>query len=122
MFPDDIVKNTSILYLQFPDKERFILSHILWLLIGSLLFTIIILIIFYISIRTIVKQKKLSEIKADFVNNMTHEFKTPIATISVSSEMLTQDLINKSPERVKKYAKIIFTLRDFFLNKLFSLR
>jgi two-component system phosphate regulon sensor histidine kinase PhoR len=72
------------------------------------LFLLILIFSFFFTIHSVLKQKKLSEMKTDFVNNMTHEFKTPIATISVSSEMLGKDAIIKFPEKIKKYAKIIF--------------
>jgi two-component system phosphate regulon sensor histidine kinase PhoR len=72
------------------------------------LFLMVLIISFFFTIYTVIRQKKLSEIKADFVNNMTHEFKTPISTISISSEMLTKEGIMNSPEKISKYAKIIF--------------
>jgi two-component system phosphate regulon sensor histidine kinase PhoR len=59
-------------------------------------------------IHSLFKQKKLGEIKADFVNNMTHEFKTPISTISVASEMLMTESIENNPEKILKYAHIIY--------------
>jgi len=62
---------------------------------------------FTYTILVILKQKKLSEIKTDFVNNMTHEFKTPISTIALSSDVLMRDDIIKNPERLKHYATII---------------
>jgi len=72
------------------------------------LFLMVLIFSFFFTIYAVLKQKKLSEMKTDFVNNMTHEFKTPISTISVSSEMLAKDLIVQHPEKVKKYAKVIF--------------
>jgi len=74
----------------------------------SLLAIIIVVVIFFsYSLSVIFKQKRLSEIKNDFINNMTHEFKTPISTIALSSETLLQDDIEKDPERLKQYARII---------------
>ena len=77
----------------------FILSVILLLIIGGSFIYII-----YISF----KQKQLSVIKTDFVNNMTHEFKTPISTVSLTAEMLLRDEVISKPELAKKYAKIIY--------------
>jgi two-component system phosphate regulon sensor histidine kinase PhoR len=74
----------------------------------SLLAIIIVVVIFFsYSLSVIFKQKRLSEIKNDFINNMTHEFKTPISTIALSSETLLQENISKDPERLKQYARII---------------
>lgn len=96
------------LSLYYPNQKSNVLSQMIILPVMSGLFLIILIFSFFFTIFSLIKQKKLSEMKTDFVNNMTHEFKTPIATISVSSEMLTKDPVIKSPDRVKKYAKIIF--------------
>ncbi len=69
---------------------------------------IVILIFFAFSINVILKQKRLSEIKNDFINNMTHELKTPISTIGLSSELLLRGDFSESPEKLKRYAEIIF--------------
>ena len=74
--------------------------------------TIVILIVFFIltyAILVILQQKRLSEVKTDFINNMTHELKTPISTIGLSSEVLLKEDILKDPKRIKQYAKIIKT-------------
>ena len=76
----------------------------------AVVFTIIIITAFYLTVRTMLRQKKLSEIKNDFINNMTHEFKTPISTISDSSEMLRREQVSSDPEKVKRYANIIFDI------------
>ena len=72
------------LYIDFPDKNKHILSDISNILLLSLFFIFIIIVAFSSSLYQLVKQKKISEIKTDFINNMTHEFKTPIATINLS--------------------------------------
>ena len=77
----------------------------LWIFFSIVLF--LVTIFFAYTIFAILKQKRLSEIRDDFINNMTHEFKTPISTISVSSEVLQQDDIKENPDRLKKYASII---------------
>ena len=76
-------------------------------LIVSTLVIFLVLIILSYSITIILQQKRLSEIKNDFINNMTHELKTPISTISLSSEVLLKENIHESPKRIKQYAKII---------------
>src|SRR5687767_4291044 len=63
--------------------------------------------LFAYTLFVILKQKRLSEVQKDFINNMTHEFKTPIATIAVSADVLKDPDINKQPERLRNYAGII---------------
>jgi two-component system phosphate regulon sensor histidine kinase PhoR len=89
-------RNTSIL-LDDEIKLLIFFSFVLLVVLGFFSYTIII----------ILKQKQLSQIKSDFVNNMTHEFKTPIATIALSSEVLMKDDIVKNPRKLKHYAQII---------------
>lgn len=92
----------------FPYQNKYILNRMMLLLIMSSLFVIIVIVSFISSVLILVRQKKLSEMKTDFVNNMTHEFKTPIATISLASEMLTNPVIQDSKEKIAKYAIIIY--------------
>ena len=73
----------------------------------STIAVILIILIFSYAIVVILRQKRLSEVKTDFINNMTHELKTPISTISISSDVLLQDSVCDTPERVKQYAGII---------------
>jgi len=97
-----------LLAIYFEHQQKLILDEMAILPVMSGLFLLTLVFSFFFTIYAIIKQKKLSEIKTDFVNNMTHEFKTPISTISVSSEMLTKDKVIESPEKIKKYARIIF--------------
>ncbi|GAB4331830.1 MAG: hypothetical protein Kow00127_23770 [Bacteroidales bacterium] len=97
--------NLAIFY---PDKESLILSKMVILPVMSGLFFLVLVFTFIFTILALIRQKKISEIKTDFVNNMTHEFKTPIATISVSSEMLTHEPVLQSKERIIRYARIIY--------------
>ncbi|TXB64791.1 HAMP domain-containing histidine kinase [Vicingus serpentipes] len=88
----------------FPTKLTYIINRMgIWMFSSSII--LIIIIFFAYTINVILKQKRLSEIKNDFINNITHEFKTPISTISLSADVLLQP--NLSPERLKNYAKII---------------
>jgi len=88
----------------FPTKLTYIINRMgIWMFSSSII--LIIMIFFAYTINVILKQKRLSEIKNDFINNITHEFKTPISTISLSADVLLQP--NISPERLKNYAKII---------------
>jgi two-component system phosphate regulon sensor histidine kinase PhoR len=96
------------LEVYFPSQRKVVLVEMsVWLVFTAIFFLILIFTFMYI-INTIIKQKKLSEIKNDFINNMTHEFKTPISTISLASEVLLHTNADASPERIKKYLKIIY--------------
>jgi len=97
-----------LLTVFYPHQKSIILSEMIILPVMSGLFLLVLIVSFFYTIYFIVKQKKLSEMKTDFVNNMTHEFKTPISTISVSSEMLLNSPVSENPGKVRKYAKIIF--------------
>ncbi len=92
--------------VQFPHKARLITSRMeVWIFSSAVL--AIVLIFFAYSLFVILKQKRLTEIQKDFINNMTHEFKTPISTISLSAEVLKdRDIINQ-PDRLHSYATII---------------
>jgi len=96
------------LEVYFPSQRKVVLVEMsVWLIFTAIFFLILVFTFMYI-INTIIKQKKLSEIKNDFINNMTHEFKTPISTISLASEVLLHANEDASPERIKKYSKIIY--------------
>lgn len=91
----------------FPGRRSFLLNSGLHFMIPSFIFTLVMLFIFIMVIYVIFRQKKLSEIKNDFINNMTHEFKTPISSISLASQMLNDPTVSKSPEMVKHITGVI---------------
>jgi two-component system phosphate regulon sensor histidine kinase PhoR len=78
------------------------------MILSSSIFFLMVVAAFILSFQIIFKQKKLSDMKTDFINNMTHELKTPIATISIASEMLKDNSISQSKDNREKYASIIF--------------
>ncbi len=74
---------------------------------GAILFTLIIIAAFFLTVRTMLRQKKLSEIKSDFINNMTHEFKTPLATISLAVDALKNEKVIQDREKMNYFSGII---------------
>ena len=90
----------------FPNKSTIILKQLDFWFYSSIVILLIILFFFY-TIAVILKQKKLSEIKADFVNNMTHELKTPISTIGLSAEAIMNPAVSSNPDRLAQYSNII---------------
>ena len=107
LFPKTLVDKDIFLYLYLPGKNSFIYNSISVMLIGSIFFTFIIILIFFITTRIAFKQKKISEIKSDFINNMTHEFKTPIATISLAADSIQNPKIIGDQQRINQYLTII---------------
>lgn len=90
-----------------PNQEDIIFREIIWFIIGTILFSIIITTAFFITIKALLNQKKLSEIKSDFINNMTHEFKTPIATISLAVDALKNEKVIHDIEKSAYFTNII---------------
>ena len=97
----------SYMMVYFPGRHSFLLNSGLHFMIPSFIFTIVMLFLFIFVIWVVFRQKKLSEIKNDFINNMTHEFKTPISSISLASQMLNDPAVSKSPEMVKHITGVI---------------
>lgn len=92
--------------IYFPSKANVIIRQMNVWVVSSFLILLVVIFFSY-AIVIILRQKRLSEVKTDFINNMTHELKTPISTISVSSEMLLRDDVGRDPERRAQYARII---------------
>jgi len=107
ILPKNVFMRPHYLSIYFPTETNHILYKLRFILLSSLILIIIIIGSFYFTISTIFRQKKLSEIKNDFINNMTHEFKTPISTISLASEVLSDKTIEKTVENTQKYLQII---------------
>lgn len=109
-FPLYLDSNDQIQYslaLVFPRKGYSLAKNNLPMLLGTFLSLLTILGIYIISINYMMKQKKIAEVKTDFINNMSHEFKTPLATISVATDSLANDKISNNPEKVKYYSHLI---------------
>lgn len=95
------------LYIDFPTKSSYLWNAIWFHFLGSILFTGIVIFCFYYTIRIIMEQKKLSEMKTDFLNNMTHEFKTPIATISIAVDTIRNWIEKGKAEKALRFTDII---------------
>ena len=107
LFPNDVFRSSTFLTVDFPEANVLIYRSVALLITGSLLFTVIILITFGFTLYYIQKQKKISEIKSDFINNMTHEFKTPIATISLASSAMESPKVVGDNDKTSYYIDII---------------
>jgi len=94
------------LYLYIEDKN-YIIKQMGGLIIASIFFTCIIISAFALTIRTMFRQKNLSEIKSDFINNMTHELKTPLATISLAIDALVNEKVIHDTEKIRYYSSMI---------------
>lgn len=107
LFPNNFVPLNDFLEVKFMGKGSAIYKSVILPIAASLFFTLIVLLTFSITLVTIIKQKKLAEMKADFINNMTHELKTPIATISLASDSIENPKVVDKPETVKYFTAII---------------
>lgn len=95
------------LFINFTDKKKEIITSISSISIISIIFTIIIIFAFSTAINQLFKQRQISEIKTDFINNMTHEFKTPIATINLALDSLNNPKVGDNKEMLQRYLKMI---------------
>lgn len=106
LFPDE-TPAPGLLMVHFPARSGFVGRSVWPNLVGALVFTGIIMFCFGYTIYVIFTQKKLSEMKNDFINNMTHEFKTPIATISLAADSISSPMISGDGDKVRRFANII---------------
>ena len=106
LFRNDPSSKMGVLKIHFPDISNYIYSSIRFM-IPSVVFTLILLITFLFTIIVIFRQKRYTEIKNDFINNMTHELKTPIASISLASQMLNDQTVAKSPAMMTHLGGVI---------------
>lgn len=107
LFPDEIFNRPNQLVVYFPDKNRYLLTSVSGMLVLSIILISIISLLFYKTIQMFIQQKKITEIKNDLINNITHEFKTPISTISVACEALKEPDLVKEQSSVERYRSII---------------
>jgi two-component system, OmpR family, phosphate regulon sensor histidine kinase PhoR len=107
LYPGDLTDNPDYLMVYFPFKNRFLIKQTASMILISLILIVIIMMLFIYVIKIIVWQNRLSEMKTDFINNMTHEIKTPIATISLACEALNDVDIKKNEVLAGNYLKVI---------------
>jgi len=107
VFKDSEGQSDFSLLLSFPKKKKFLLSSIMTMAILSLVFTLVIVVAYSSAIYQLIQQKQISEIKSDFINNMTHEFKTPIATINLAVEAIRNPKSITDKEKVLRYLGMI---------------
>jgi two-component system, OmpR family, phosphate regulon sensor histidine kinase PhoR len=107
LFADNIIPQDMLLSVVFPERANYVLGSMAWILGGSLLFSLIILATFTMSLFFIIRQKKISEMKSDFLNNMTHEFKTPIATISLAADTITNPRVINNESSIRHFISMI---------------
>jgi two-component system phosphate regulon sensor histidine kinase PhoR len=105
---NDIIRDPGMLYLSFPQKNAAIFNTMRATIASSGLLLLVLIFIFSYTLYTILRQKKVSEMKNDFINNMTHEFKTPVATIMIASEALKDPEIAEDKNRISRLAGIIY--------------
>jgi signal transduction histidine kinase len=107
LFPNDIFQKPHYLVVFFHGQKTHIIKSFAYVLMVSVFFTLIIILSSVLSIVFMIRQKKLSDIKTDFINNMTHEFKTPIATISVAADSITNPKVVSEPARIRDFTRVI---------------
>lgn len=108
LFPKEMIKESGWLLVSFPNKSNYILANMTWIMALSGGLLLILLGSFGYTLQLILRQKKISEMKTDFINNMTHEFKTPVATIMIASEALKDEELSGGRSQVERLANIIY--------------
>jgi len=107
LFPSDLFVTPEYFLIYFPYQKQFLLTRMWVMLTVSFVLILLVILSFIYTLSTLIKQRKLSEMKNDFINNMTHEFKTPVSTIALACEALKDRQIEKSPELYSTYINII---------------
>ena len=107
LFADETGYSDYQLLVSFPEKKEYILASISNILVLAAIFILIIILAFASAIYQLLRQKQISEIKTDFINNMTHEFKTPIATINLALDAIKNPKIISDKEKVMRYTELI---------------
>lgn len=107
LFRNDPTGTMGLVSIHFPSLNRYLLE-VANMIYMALLFTLFLFVTFMVTVYLVVRQKKLTELKNDFINNMTHEFKTPISTISIAAQMLADTTLQKSSETYERLSGVIY--------------
>jgi len=100
-------KSDYQLLVTFPEKKKFLFSELIGITTLSIIFTLVIIIAYASALNQLIKQRQISEIKTDFINNMTHEFKTPIATINLALDAIKSPKVISDTEKITRYLQMI---------------
>ena len=106
LFQNDPQQKSGVVKIHFPTMNSYIFSSVRFM-IPSVAFTLVLLVTFIFTIAVIFRQKRLTEIKNDFINNMTHELKTPISSISLAAQMMNDEAVTKSPAMMKHLGGVV---------------
>jgi len=107
LFPEEVFSGINELRVYFPNKNRLILGSLVGMLTLSIGFILLIVGVFLKAVQMFIRQKKITDVKNDLINNITHEFKTPISTISLACEALNEPALSAEKQSVARYSKII---------------
>ncbi len=107
LFPNDPVPGQNMIYLYFPREKNYLFKQVGFMGVSSIIVTLFLIVLTVSNILIILRQKRISEIRNDFINNMTHELKTPISTISLASQMISDNSISSNRKNLDKIADII---------------
>ena len=121
LFPEEVFRSANYLILSFPNRTGYLLRSVSTMLLISSLFILSIIFLYYKTVKILIRQKKVAEIKNDLINNITHEFKTPISTIALAAEALQEPDLNKDKAAIDKYSSMIEEENDRLKNMVDSL-
>ena len=121
LFPEELFRSANYLVLSFPNRTGYLLRSVSTVLLISALFIFSIIFLYYKTVKILIRQKQVTEIKNDLINNITHEFKTPISTIALAAEALKEPELNKDRVAIEKYTTMIEEENDRLKNMVDSL-
>ena len=107
LFKDENDESTYLIKVNFPKRTPFLVAPVISVAVVSIIFTFIIIVVYIYTVLILLRQRQISQIKTDFINNMTHEFKTPIATINLALDSIKNPKTIKDQGLIKKYLKMI---------------